>query len=293
MTLQPAHISLPAAPSASRPEALALLLDRYSIEATARDVDAVVDRAPANCEVFVANLPRDGNDVLVAAATRLRKAGLTPVPHIVARKLHDRAELDDLVARLAGEAGVDRLLALGGDSDAPAGAFKESLALIETGVFERHGIRHVSVACYPESHPRISEPALQIALRYKIAALVKRGIEACLVSQFAFDAEPIVTFARELRATGVSTPLRVGVAGPASRTALIRYAVRCGVGASLRTLTQRRTVGGLFSGENPARLLEAIAAAARDDTSLRIEGVHFFTFGAPAPSIEWVEGSTA
>jgi methylenetetrahydrofolate reductase (NADPH) len=45
-----------------------------------------------------------------------------------------------------------------------------------------------------------------------------------LVSQFAFDAAPFVALARRLRAAGIAAPLRVGVAGPAARTTLIKYA---------------------------------------------------------------------
>ena len=271
-------------------DALAALLEGYSVEVTSRDVEAVIGHAPRGAEVFVANLPRDGGDRLVAAATALRRAGLVPVPHIAARKIADARELDDLVARLAGAAGVDRVLALGGDTDIAAGPFGDALAMIETGVFDRHGVRQVSLACYPEGHPRIPEPALQIALRYKIAALVKRGIDARLVSQFAFSPERILAFARELRANGIAAPLRVGVAGPASRATLIRYAMRCGVGASLRTLTGHRSlVGGLMGGETPEALLRAVADAVAADPSLRVEGVHFFTFGAPARSVEWAE----
>lgn len=277
-----------AASGASDRGALAGLLSGFSVEVTSRDVAAVLDSAPQGAEIFVANLPKDGGDLLVDAAARLRRAGLTPVPHIVARKIANLRELEDLVARLAGEAGVDRVLALGGDRDEAAGPYRESLALIESGVFERHGISHVSLACYPEGHPRISGPALDIALRYKLGALVQRGLQARLVSQFAFTPEPIVAYAKQLRAAGIGAPLRVGVAGPAPRTTLIRYAMRCGVGASLRALTERRgAVGGLFSGETPESLLRALAVACRDDPSLGIEGIHFFTFGAPAKSVEW------
>lgn len=271
-------------------DGLARLLKAYSVEVTARDVDAVIGAIPAGVEIFLANLPNDGLDVLVQGASRLRKAGLVPVPHIVARKLHDFNELDVLLARLREEADVDRVLSLGGDRDRPMGAFAESLALIESGAFEKHGIRHVSIACYPEGHPRIAEAPLRRALGAKLAAAAGRGLETRLVSQFAFEPGPIIEFARGLRADGVTAPLRVGVAGPASTTKLIKYAMRCGVGASLRTLTKRKGIAGsLLGGETPEAVLKAIAAAVAADPSLGIGGVHFFTFGAPAKSVEWAE----
>jgi len=271
--------------------ALAELVEAYSVEVTARDADAVVELLPPGAEVSVANLPNDGTELLVKAATRLRQAGLVPMPHIVARKIRDHGELDTLLAQLAGEAGVDRALALGGDRDHPAGAFSASLQLIETGAFERHGIRKISIACYPEGHGRIGPQALQAALVGKLAAAAARGIEARLMSQFVFEAGPIVSFARQLRAAGISAPLRVGVAGPARRTTLIKYAIRCGVGASLRALTERRhLMTGLLGGETPEQLLGDLALACQADPSLGIEGVHFFTFGAPGKAIEWAQG---
>lgn len=274
----------PAAETAS----LARLLDGYSIEVTTRDADSVIGKVAAGTEVFIANLPRDGADAMVAAAARLHRAGLVPVPHLAARKIGGRAEFDALVARLAGEAGVERVLALGGDRDEPAGSFSDSLQLIETGAFEKHGISRISVACYPEGHPRIGAETLRAALKAKLAALAGRGLEARLVSQFAFEAEPVLELARQLRADGIAAPLRIGAAGPAPRATLIKYALRCGVGASLRTLRDRSNiVTGLFGADTPHQFLDDIAAAIVGEPELGIEGIHFFTFGAPERSAEW------
>jgi methylenetetrahydrofolate reductase (NADPH) len=290
-------MSYPTQKAAVQARPFAALLQRYSVEVTSHDaaaLDFIAGNLPAGAEAFIANLPAEGTDTLVRAAARLRRAGLEPVPHIVARKLRDAAELDDCLARLAGEAGVERVLALGGDRDRPEGAFEASLQLIESDLFGRHGIGHVSIACYPEGHPRIPQPELSKALVAKLAAAARRGLQARLVSQFAFQSEPILSFVRDLRAAGVAVPFRVGVAGPAKRTTLMKYAMRCGVGASLRALTERRhLVSGLLGGETPEELLRDIAQAFEAEPSLGIEGVHFFTFGAPGRSIEWAAGQTA
>ena len=290
MNWSPARADMNRMAGTSDHEALARFLGDYSVEVTARDADAAVHRLPPGTEVFIANLPKDSHDMLVTAAARLRRAGLIPVPHIVARKIRDRREFDDLVGRLADEAGVDRVLALGGDRDRPIGAFDASLQLVETGTFEKYGIRQIAIACYPEGHPRIGNQVLQEVLEAKIAAIAERGLAARLVSQFAFNPEPVLDFARKLRAAGVSAPLRIGVAGPARRAKLVKYAMRCGVGVSLRALTDRRQLlGSLLGAETPEKLLTAIALAHRDDPSLRLEGAHFFTFGAPEKSIEWAQ----
>jgi methylenetetrahydrofolate reductase (NADPH) len=55
-----------------------------------------------------------------------------------------------------------------------------------------------------------------------------------LVTQFGFDASAICRRGRELRQQGIRLPVHVGMAGPAPLTKLVKYAMACGVGASLR-----------------------------------------------------------
>ena len=272
---------------------LAALLDDYSVEVTSRDAASVAAAAAtmrSGTEVFVANLPREGADVLVAAARTLKLAGLSPVPHIVARNIAGPRELGDMLARLTAEAGVERALVLGGDRDDPAGPFDAALQLIETGAFQRAGIRRIAIGCYPEGHARIPADALAGALRDKLAAAADAGLDVLLVSQFVFDAAPVVSFAEGLRRQGVAAPLRVGVAGPADRAKLIKYALRCGVGASLRVLRERGELArNVLAGETPDEILGAVADAAAARPELAITGAHFFTFGNPAGSIGWAE----
>ncbi len=134
---------------------------------------------------------------------------------------------------------------------------------------------------------------LEKALIDKMAAAQAAGLDVLLVNQLLFDAKPLVAFVRRLRAQGISAPLRVGVAGPASRTSLIKFGLRCGVGASLRALRERQELArNAMTGETPEGLLTEIALAYADDPSLDIEGVHFFTFGATRKSIEWAQSNS-
>ena len=273
-------------------DALAGLLENYSVEVLARDRASIAAAAALSrkLEVFIANLPNESVDVLVDAAKRLKLAGLSPVPHVVARNITDARALDDMLARLAGEAGVERALVIGGDRDSPVGPFAAALQVIETGLFGKHGIGGIALACHPEGHPRIPGPVLEEALAAKITAAAERELDVLLVSQFAFDSRPVVAFARRLRAAGLTAPLRVGVAGPNDRVALIKYALRCGVGASLRALRERHELArNVLAGETPEHLLTEIALAEAAEPALGIAGVHFFTFGAAARSIQWAE----
>ena len=271
--------------------ALAGLLKGYSAEVTARDkksLEAAPDMMTPGSEVFVAAIPGESLDRVVAAAVQIRKGGLVPVPHIVARNLESRAVLEDLIARLVGEAGLDRALVLGGDRDKPAGEFESSLQLIETGVFQRNGIGRIGLACYPEGHPRVADHVLEDARAAKLVAAEKAGLDVWLVSQFCFDPKPIVALAGRMRAQGIKAPFRVGVAGPAEHATLIKYALMCGVGASMRALKERQDLArSVLTGETPEALLTEVAVAQDSNPALGISGVHFFTFGALAKSAQW------
>jgi methylenetetrahydrofolate reductase (NADPH) len=271
--------------------ALSRLLAHYCTELTSRDhksLDAAGQLLAPGSQVFIASLPGDTIDNLVAAAVQLRQSGLLPVPHIVARNTDSFASLDKTLSLLVERAGVDRCLVLGGDRDTPAGEFDSALQLIQTGLLQKHGIRKIALGCYPEGHPRISDAVLESALLAKLDAAKAADMEVWLVSQFCFDAAPILAMVRRLRSLGVSAPLQVGVAGPANRTTLIKYAMICGVGASLRVMKERQDMAKhLIAGETPEGLLQVVAAAQAADPALGISGVHFFTFGSLQKSAEW------
>ena len=60
-----------------------------------------------------------------------------------------------------------------------------------------------------------------------------------LVSQFLFEARPLLAYTRRLRAAGIAAPLRVGVAGPADAETLLKFADELGVGSSKRVVEEK------------------------------------------------------
>ncbi len=266
------------------------MLSDYSVEVTSRDRKSLETAAlclSAGTEVFIAALPGDSVEQLVSASVRLKRAGLVPIPHVVARNLADMNQADALIARLT-EVGVGRALILGGDRDQPAGSLTESLQIIESGILQRRGVRHIFIGCYPEGHPKISDPLLDVARRAKLKAAADAGLDVTLISQFSFEAAPIIDFVRRLRKDGATVPFRVGVAGPANRALLLKYAMICGVGASMRFVTNRPDAAkGALTGETPAALLTDLANANAAEPSLGLSSVHFFTFGSLLKSAQW------
>jgi methylenetetrahydrofolate reductase (NADPH) len=270
---------------------IAELLRGYSVEVTPRSRSAIAacrDHLAPDTEVYIAFVPGETHQAVVATAAGLRAAGFVPVPHVTARNVASFAQLDEFLGRLAGEAGVTRALVIGGDLDQPAGPYSSSPELLRTGLFQQHGLRRIGLACYPEAHPRIDADLLERALLAKLELVHEVGLDAWLVSQFCFEAAPILRLLERLRALGIRAPVRVGLAGPADRRRLLKYALHCGIGNSIRALGSRPdAVANLLVRRAPDDIVHALAAAQRRDPGLGIEGIHIFTFGGIASAAQW------
>ena len=204
------------------------------------------------------------------------------MPHVAVRNFASIDALDDFLARLNGEAGVRRALVIAGDRT-EYGPFRRALDAIDSGILRRRGIRAIGVAGYPDGHPRIGVDELDRALAEKIAAAEAMGLAVEIVTQFGFDARAILDYVARLRAFGIEQPLRIGLAGPTSLSALLRYAGRCGVRASAQALARRSgLLRQMFSLTVPDDLVRALADAAPANVC-----AHFFSFGGLPATARW------
>jgi len=241
--------------------------------------------------VYVNFTANDSYHAVVETTARLKRAGFCPVPHVAARYLTGLTQLDDFLARAVG-AGVDRVLVIAGDLDQAAGPFHSSLDLIETDLLTKHGIRTVGVAGYPEGHPKIATAALDAALAAKLLRLRNSGIAPYIVTQFCFDASPIVGWLTRVRAAGIAAPIHIGLAGPASIATLAKFAMRCGIGNSLLALVGGQTsIARLLVESGPDKVIRALAAV--DPGDLDIAGLHLFTFGGLVRTGKWLRALAA
>ena len=228
---------------------------------------------------------------IVAACARLRDAGFEPVPHIAVRRLASFTQASDFLQRAVGQAQVRAALIIGGDPDHPVGPFPDSHDFLASGLVERHGLRAVAFAGYPEGHPRIAARTLEEALRAKVALARGQGLDVSLVTQFGFDAAPILRWIEALRAQHVICPVRVGIAGPATVATLAKFAVRCGIGESLRALARGYTAFARILAEaGPDALVDALVDG--EDRDFPIDGLHVFTFGGVRRAAAWMRSTT-
>ena len=269
-------------------------LKGYSIEVMPRTAEKVADfRAllPKGTRVYIAHIEGTPIEEMVATARRLNGEGFAVMPHFPARIIPDRATLADWIARYQGEADVKQALLLGGGVNTPAGDFDSSMQMIETGLFD--GFTHLNVAGHPEGNKDIDKDGgdaivLQ-ALKWKQAFADRSDARMAIATQFCFEAEPVIAWANRLAAEGISLPIHIGVAGPAKLQTLIKFAIACGVGPSLRVLQKRAMdVTKLLLPYEPTEVIAALAAHKAATPGFGIEQVHFFPLGGIKTNAQWV-----
>lgn len=243
---------------------------------------------PPGARVYVADLT--GLDrAQVSAARRLRELGYEPVPHLAARRLTTASALEDHIAALVGEAGVANMLVVGGGLARPAGAFADSLSVLETGLLDRYAIREVGVAGHPEGSPDFPVSVAVEALRLKQAFGERTGAKVRIVTQFGFDPDRAIAWAGALGKSGIELPVHIGVAGPAKLTTLFKYAATCGVGNSIGFLKKRAlSLGALATNQSPESVVGPIEAYWRSNPGSPIEQIHVFPFGGTQKAAEWL-----
>ena len=276
------------------PEEVEAFLQGYSIEVMPRTAEKVEDfRAllPKGTRVYIAHIEGTPIEDMVGTAKRIAADGFDVMPHFPARIIHEKKTLANWIARYKVEAGVKQALLLGGGVNTPAGEFDNSMQLIETGLFD--GFERLHVAGHPEGNKDIDRDGgdrivLQ-ALKWKNDFANRSDAKMAIATQFCFEAAPVIAWAKHLAAEGITLPIHIGVAGPAKLQTLIKFAVSCGVGASLRVLQKRAMdVTKLLLPYAPTEFVSELAAHKAANPAFGIEQVHFFPLGGIKTNATWV-----
>jgi methylenetetrahydrofolate reductase (NADPH) len=277
--------------TADAPTRLLSLLNNYSIEMTAKDVahlEQAADVIPQGTKIPVTFLPGETFEMRIAAAKRVRELGFLPIPHISARRLSSQEELEGYLSGLQREVGTDHAFVVAGDPPQPMGPYEDALSIIRSGLLAKYGIRRVGISGYPEGHPDIGNEKLWQAMRDKQVAIVERGHDFAVVTQFSFDAEPVLTWLEQVRKAGIEATVRVGVPGPASVKRLLAFAARCGVGASTKVLSKYGiSITKLLSTAGPDQIVQDYADGL-DPAKHGNVLLHFYPFGGLRATAEWV-----
>ncbi|MZR15317.1 methylenetetrahydrofolate reductase [Maritimibacter sp. DP07] len=273
---------------------LADFLEGVSIEVmprTAAKVEDFTEILPAGTRVYIAHIEGTPIEEMTDTAKRLADGGFEVMPHFPARIIKDDATLKEWVDRYVSEAGVETALLLGGSPTKPVGTLDSSIQLLETGYFD--GFKRLHVAGHPEGNPDIDAKGqtanVDEALRWKQAYADKSDIDMAIVTQFVFDAKPMIDWAERLEQMGITMPVHAGVAGPAKLQTLIKYAIACGVGPSLNVLQKRaKDLTKLMKPFEPTEVLTELAAYKAENPDSLIERAHVFPLGGIKNSAQYI-----
>ena len=279
--------------NASTPEVEAFL-KAYSIEVmprTAEKVDNFRDLLPAGTRVYIAHIEGTPIEDIVATAKRLSADGFNVMPHFPARIIKDRATLANWIAMYRGEADVKQGLLLAGGVAKPHGDFSDSMQLMETGLFDEAGFERLHVAGHPEGNRDIDATGtagVDAALKWKNEFQTRTDAKMAIATQFAFEAKPIIAWADSLKENGITLPVHIGIAGPAKLQTLIKFAIACGVGPSLKVLQKRAMdVTKLLLPYEPTDVLAELAAHKAAHPEFNVSHVHFFPLGGIKTNANW------
>ena len=270
-------------------------LKDFSIEVmprTAEKVEDFRDFLPGATRVYVAHIEGTPIEDMVATAKRLAAEGYDVMPHFPARIIKDEATLRNWIAMYQGEADVEQALILAGGVTTPHGDYHSSMQLLESGAFGDAGFKRLHVAGHPEGNKDIDPDGamtnVDAALRWKQAFSDTSDAKMAIATQFCFEAKPVIDWANDLAANGITLPIHIGVAGPAKLQTLIKFSIACGVGASLRVLQHRaKDLTKLLLPFSPNEFLAELAAHKAQNPQLNISHVHFFPLGGIKTNAKW------
>lgn len=278
---------------------LADFLNDFSIEVMPRTAAKIEDfRAilPKGTRVYIAHLDGTPIDDMLETAARLTREGFPVMPHFPARIIADKATLENWIERYK-DVGVNQALLLAGGLDKPQGDFSDSMQLLDTGLFDKHGFTHLHVAGHPEGNkdidPNGGDAAVMDALRWKAGFAARTDAKMALATQFVFESAPVIAWANRLQAEGIDIPVHIGIAGPAKLQTMIKFAMACGVGPSVRVLTRRaKDVTKLVLPFEPTEVLSELAAHKAANPGFNIAKVHFFPLGGILKTAEYTANAT-
>jgi methylenetetrahydrofolate reductase (NADPH) len=224
----------------------------------------------------------------IVAAQTIAHAGLTPVPHVSARRLPSRVALSAFLDALGRDGADSHLFVVGGDPLEPVGPFADAAAVLLSDELARADPRSVSLGGHPEGHPVIAEPTLWTALAHKARLIRESGRDGEIISQLTLDASAALTWVAEARDRGIDLPIRIGVPGPMAVGPLARYAEQVRAHRTVARLDGRDAAAIVTADDFLAELADGL------DPRLHGEvGLHVFALSDPREVVRWMRGIAA
>lgn len=208
----------------------------------------------------------------------LRTTTLTPMAHLIC-VAHTRLELAEILVEFR-KAGVENLMALGGDPPTDPGAaegeLEHAIELVELA--RAIGGFSIGVAAHPAGHPRSPDLGFD---RDRLAE--KMRIADFAVTQFFFKAEEYLGLVEQLGARGIDTPVLPGIMPVTSLEAIPR---RAQMGAAVPPDIVAVLEAAGDSASVRAAGIDIATKLCQDLLDAGAPGLHFYTLNSSAATRE-------
>ena len=252
-------------------------------------LDCLANELPPGMTLYVAHTPKATLEDVVRVAVKAQSLGFRASPHIVARRIVNERALERALGALR-DAGVSQVLLIAGDLQRPVGELASTMQVMDSGLLESFGFQQVGVAGHPDGHSSIGPDTLLAALRYKQQFATRTGIQVHIVTQFGFDPAGVCAWDQRMTEQGITLPVHVGIAGPTPLAKLIKFALQCGVGASMSSLV--KNVGSMANltrlATAPDEMLLGLIRGRAAYSGSRLVQPHFYAFGGTMATATWL-----
>ena len=228
-------------------------------------------------EVYITMIPGADCWETIEAANGIQAAGKQAIPHIAARSFSGPEVLNKCLSGLQ-DAGIKRVLLIGGGVPEPAGEYASVMDLLKTGLFAKYGINSFDFAGHPEGNP--DDPKSDYHLLEKLQWTKDREFSTRIVTQWSLNSQKTNNWISDLREKGVSNPIHLGVPGPSTIKTLMRFAKVCGVKASTQVLRkQGMNISKLMFVNKPDKIISELSG---------YDQLHLYPFGGIEKSAAWL-----
>ena len=266
-------------------------LNGYSIETTPNVYEKYGNFSEfldTNHNVYITYLPDEDSKNIVKTAKKLKLEGYEVIPHLPARTIINKNDLEKYIGELANESGCSKILIIGGGGN-QAGEISSSIDVLKTDFLSKYNYQSVGVAGHPEGSPDISNENLDLAIKQKNDFAKNADFKMYLATQFFFEAKSLIDWEKHLLKIGNKLPIHAGIPGPASIKTLINYARSCGIGNSLRFITKQAfNLTKLATLSTPDKLIYDLAEHIEINKDSKLEKIHFYAFGGMKKTSEWL-----
>lgn len=271
------------------------ILKDYSIETTPNVYDKYGEFSglvPLNNAIYVTYLPDEKQTRVIETSKRLTEEGYDVIPHLPARTMENRSDLETYIGALSEKAGCKKILIIGGGGN-QKGNISSSMDVLKTELLSKFNFLEVGLAGHPEGNPDISKEDMDIAIIQKNEFAKNSDLKLYLATQFFFEAKSLEIWEDKLSLLNNNLEIHAGIPGPATLKTLVGYATSCGIGNSIRFLSkQAMNITKLATTRTPEKLVADLADYKELNPSSKLTKLHFYAFGGIKKTSEWLKSVT-